>query len=53
MFVLVFYHKNLKLLVYLYFQGIMLLLLSVLMLNIHTVFFLLPFHFLSYIMFDL
>ena len=50
MFVLVFYHVNLELLVYLDFQGIMFLLLSVLMLNIHTLFFLLLFHFLSYLM---
>ena len=45
MFVLVFYHVNLELLVYLDFQEIMLLLLSVLLLNIHTLFFLLLFSF--------
>ena len=45
MFVLVFYHVNLKLLVYLDFQGIMFLLLFVLMLNIHILFFPLLFHF--------
>ena len=39
MFVLVFYHVNLILLVYLDFQGIMILLLSVLLLSIHTFFF--------------
>ena len=39
-FVSAFYHVNLKLLVYLDFQGIMILLLSVLLLNIHTLFFL-------------
>ena len=38
-FVLAFYHVNLKLLVYLDFQRIMILLLSVLLLNIHTLFF--------------
>ena len=37
--VLVIYHVNLELLVYLDFQGIMILLLSVLLLNIHTLFF--------------
>ena len=41
--VLVFYHVNLKLFVYLDFQGIMLLLLYVIMLNIHILFFLLFF----------
>ena len=45
MFVLVFYHVNLKLLVYLDFQGIMFLLLFVLRLNIHILFFPLLFHF--------
>ena len=44
-FVPVFYHVNLELLVHLDFQGIMILLLSVLLLNIHTLFFLLLFHF--------
>ena len=43
--VLVFYHVNLELVVYLDFQGIMILLLSVLLLNIHTLFFLLSCHF--------
>ena len=43
--VLIFYHVNLKLLVYLDFQGIMILLLYVLLLNIHILFFLLFFHF--------
>ena len=52
-FVLVFYHINLELLVYLDFQGIMILLLSILMPNIHTLFFLLLFHFLFYLMFHL
>ena len=47
-FVLVSYHVNLGLLVHLGFQGIMLLLLFVLLLNIHTLFFPLPFHFLFY-----
>ena len=37
-FVLVFYHINLELLVYLDYQGIMILLLSILLLNIHTLF---------------
>ena len=37
-FVLVFYHVKLELLVYFDFQGIMILLLSVLLLNIHTLF---------------
>ena len=37
--VLVFYHVNLELLVYLDFQGIMILLLFVLLLNIYTLFF--------------
>ena len=37
----VFYHVNLELLVYLDFQGIMVLLLSVLLINIHTLFFIL------------
>ena len=37
-FVLVFYHVNLELLVYLGFQGIMILLLFVLLLNIHYFF---------------
>ena len=41
MSVLVFYHINLVLLVYLDFQGIMILLLSVPLLSIHTLFFLL------------
>ena len=53
MFVSVFYHVNLELLVYLDFLGIMILLLSVLLLNIHTLFFLLLFHFLFYLMFHL
>ena len=44
-FVFVFYHVGLKLLVYLDFQGIMILLLFVLLLNIRTLFFLLFFHF--------
>ena len=44
MFVLVFYHVNLELLVYLDFQGIMILLLYVLLLNIH-IFFSLTFSF--------
>ena len=39
MFLFVFYHVNLKLLVYLNFRGIMLLLVSVFLLNIHTLFF--------------
>ena len=39
MSVLVFYHVNLELLVYLDFQGIMILLLYVLLLNIRTLFF--------------
>ena len=52
-FVLVFYHVNLGLLVYLDFQGIILLSLSVFLLNIHTLFFLLLFLFLSYVMFHL
>ena len=52
-FVLVSYHVDLKLLVYLSFSGIMLLLLFALMLDIHTLFFHLPFHFLSYLMFHL
>ena len=43
-FVLVFYHVNLELLVYLDFQGIMILLLYVLLLNIH-IFFSLTFSF--------
>ena len=51
--VLVFYHVNLELLVYLDFQGIMILLLFVLLLNIHTLFFLLFCHFLSCLMFHL
>ena len=51
MSVLVFYHVNLVLLGYLDFQGIMILLLSVLLLSIHTLFFLLFCHFLSYLMF--
>ena len=38
-FISVFYHVNLELLVYLDFQGIMILLLSILLLNIHTFFF--------------
>ena len=50
-FVLVFYQVNLELLVYLNFHGIMILLLSVFLLNIHTLFFLLFFHILSYLMF--
>ena len=41
MFISVFYHVNLELLVYLYFQGIMILLLFVLLLNIYFLFFLL------------
>ena len=45
MFVLIFYHVNLGLLVYLDFQGIMILLLYVLLLNIHTLFFSLTFSF--------
>ena len=53
MFVSIFYHVNLGLLVYLDFQGIMILLLSVVMLNIHTLFFLLLFHFLFSLMFHL
>ena len=52
-FVSVFYHVNLELLVYLDFQRIMILLLYVLLLNIHTLFFLLLFHFLFYLMFYL
>ena len=44
-FVSVFYHVNLELLVYLDFQGIIILLLFVLLLNIHTLFFLLLFLF--------
>ena len=52
-FVSVFYQVNLELLVYLDFQGIMILLLYVLLLNIHTLFFLLLFHFLFYLMFHL
>ena len=52
-FVSIFYHVNLGLLVYLDFHGIMILLLSVVMLNIHTLFFLLLFHFLFYLMFHL
>ena len=52
-FVSIFYHVNIELLVYLDFQGIMSLLLSVLLLNIHTLFFLLLFHFLFYLMFHL
>ena len=39
MFVLVSYHVDLKLLVYLGFPGIMLLLLFAILLNIHTLFF--------------
>ena len=38
-FVSVFYHVNLELLMYLDFQGIMILLLFVLLINIHTLFF--------------
>ena len=53
MFVLIFYHVNLGLLIYLDFQIIIILLLSVLLLNIHILFFLLFFHFLSYLMFHL
>ena len=50
-FVLVFYYVNLKLLVYSDFQGIMILLLFVLRLNIHILFFSLTFSFfLSYLM---
>ena len=45
MFVLVFYHVNLELLMYLDFQGITILLLYVLLLNIHTLFFFLTFSF--------
>ena len=44
---------NLELLVYLDFQGITILLFSVLLLNIHTLFFLLLFPFLFYFMFHL
>ena len=44
-FVSIFYHVNLELLVYLDFQGITILLLSVLLLNIHTLFFSLTFSF--------
>ena len=43
MFVSIFYHVNLGLLVCLDFQGIMILLLSVLLLNIHILFFSLTF----------
>ena len=53
MLVSVFYHINLELLVYLDFQGITILLFYVLLLNIHTLFFLLLFPFLFYIMFHL
>ena len=49
-FLLVSYHVDIELLAYLGFQGIMLLLLFVLFLNIHALFFLLPFQFLSYLM---
>ena len=52
-FVSVFYHVNLELLVYLDFQGITILLLSVLLLNIHTLFFITFSFFLFYIMFHL
>ena len=53
MFVLVFYQVNLELLVYLDFQKITILSLSVLLLNIHTLLFHLLFPFLFYIMFHL
>ena len=49
-FVSIFYHVNLEQFVYLDFKAIMLLLLFVLLLNIHTLFFPSPFHFLSYLM---
>ena len=52
-FVLVFYHVNLELLVYLDFQGIIILLLFVLLLNIHILFFLLLFNFLFCLTFHL
>ena len=45
MFVSVFYYVNLELLMYLDFQGITILLLSALLLNIHTLFFSLTFYF--------
>ena len=51
--VLVSYHVDLELLVYLGFQRIMILLLFVLLLNIYTLFFLLLFPFLSYLIFHL